>query len=72
MAAMDHRHPAMLEIRAGGFGLAKVLLDNAGPLSLCASPDETRVYYNRHTDAGQDEDWLITNGQPEQLHLQNR
>jgi hypothetical protein len=51
---------------------AKVLLDNARPLSLCASPDETHVYYCRHTETDQDEDWLITNGQSQQMHLRSQ
>lgn len=50
---------------------AKILLENSHPMCLCASPDESRVYYTTHTEANQNEDWLITNGQAQQLHLRS-
>ena len=42
----------------------KPLGENDHPACLCASPDETRVYY---TNEGKD--YLITNGQTAELHL---
>ena len=42
----------------------KPLGENGHPACLCASPDETRVYY---TNEGKD--YLITNGQTAELHL---
>ena len=42
----------------------KPLGENDDPASLCASPDETRVYYTR-----EGKDYLITNGQTVELHL---
>ena len=42
----------------------KPLGENDHPACLCASPDETRVYY---TNEGKD--YLITNGQARELHL---
>src|SRR5207245_5355555 len=42
----------------------KPLGENDHPAFLCASPDETRVYY---TNEGKD--YLITNGQTAELHL---
>jgi hypothetical protein len=44
----------------------KPLGENDHPACLCASPDETRVYY---TNEGKD--YLITNGQTAELHLTN-
>src|SRR4029453_14079875 len=42
----------------------KPLGENDHPACLCASPDETRVYYT-----SEDKDYLITNGQTAELHL---
>ncbi len=42
----------------------KPLGENDRPACLCASPDETRVYYTKD-----DKDYLITNGQIAELHL---
>ena len=42
----------------------KPLGENDRPACLCASPDETRVYYTN-----EDKDYLITNGQTLELHL---
>jgi hypothetical protein len=48
----------------------KILGENGRAAYLCASPDETRVYYSRPVEnSDQSEDWLVTNGQPRQLHL---
>ena len=50
----------------------KVLGSNPHPTNLCASPDETRVYYTNYNEtANRDEDWLITNGQAQQLQLRS-
>src|SRR5205823_5338307 len=45
-------------------GGLKPLGENDHPACLCASPDESRVYY---TNEGKD--YLITNGQTAELHL---
>jgi hypothetical protein len=42
----------------------KPLGENDRPACLCASPDETRVYYTKD-----DKDYLITNGQIAELHF---
>jgi hypothetical protein len=42
----------------------KPLGENDRPACLCASPDETRVYYTN-----EDKDYLITKGQTTELHL---
>lgn len=50
----------------------KVLGSNPHATNLCASPDETRVYYTSYNEnADRDEDWLISNGQAQQLQLRN-
>jgi hypothetical protein len=42
----------------------KVLGENTHATNLCVSPDETRVYYSDG-----DKDWLVTNGQAQELKL---
>ena len=44
----------------------KSLGENNHPAYLCASLDESRVYY---VDDGEHKEYLITNGQPQELHL---
>lgn len=45
----------------------KILGGNAHATNLCVSADETRAYYSDG-----DKDWLITDGQPQELHLRKQ
>jgi hypothetical protein len=51
----------------------KILGENGGAANLCMSPDETRVYYSKPVEnSNQPEDWLVTDGTAQQLHLRSQ